>query len=118
MARLLIIDDEPSLCEALAMALDDLFEVTTASTGRTGLACLAHEAVSMVLLDLHLPDLDGYTILQQIRVQQPRLPVVVLTGDPALATQAQHYGATDVVIKPWDLDILRVRLWQTFMDSR
>jgi CheY-like chemotaxis protein len=119
-ARVLIIDDEPSLRIVLLLALEDLFQVVTAATGGEGLTRLQHDPISIVLLDLHLPDLDGFEVLQRIRAFDPQIIVFILTGDPdpTIVTRAKLLGAVGVLLKPWDIDALRTQLWQTWEHTR
>jgi DNA-binding NtrC family response regulator len=114
MPTCLVIDDDASLREVLAFALEDLFEVCTAATGAEGLTRLQNDPIPLVLLDLHLPDLDGVEVLQRITALDPHIAVVILTGDPdsPLVTQAMQQGAVDLLIKPWDIDTLRSQLWE------
>jgi CheY-like chemotaxis protein len=112
----LVIDDEPSIRTVLLLALEDLFQVVTAATGGEGLTRLQHDPISIVLLDLHLPDLDGFEVLQRIRAFDPQITVFILTGDPdpIIGARAKLLGAVGVLPKPWDIDTLRTQLWQTW----
>jgi CheY-like chemotaxis protein len=114
MPTCLVIDDDASLRDVLTFALEDLFQVSTAATGAEGLAQLQDDSIPLVLLDLHLPDLDGFEVLQRIMSLDPQIAVVILTGDaePTLIARAKQYGAVDVLSKPWDIDILREQLWE------
>ena len=119
-ARVLVIDDEPSLRTVLLLILEDLFHVVTAATGGEGLTRLQHDPISMVLLDLHLPDLDGFEVLQRIRALDPQITVFILTGDPdpTIGARAKLLGAVGVLPKPWDIDTLRAQLWQTWEHTK
>lgn len=115
-----MIDDDASLREVLAFALEDLFQVYTVATGTEGLTRLQDDPMPLVLLDLHLPDLDGFEVLRRITALDPQITVIILTGDPepSLIDQAMQYGAADVLIKPWDIDTLRAQLWQTLTHAQ
>ena len=119
-ARVLVIDDEPSLRTVLFLVLEDLFQVVTAATGGEGLTRLQHDPISIVLLDLHLPDLDGFEVLQRIRALDPQITVFILTGDPdpTIGARAKLLGAVGVLPKPWDIDTLRAQLWQTWEHTK
>jgi CheY-like chemotaxis protein len=110
----LVIDDDASLREVLALALEDLFQVFTVATGAEGLARLQDDPMPLVLLDLHLPDLDGFEVLRRITALEAQIAVIMVTGDPepTLVAQAMQQGAADVLSKPWDIDTLREQLWQ------
>ena len=107
-ARVLVIDDEPSLRTVLFLVLEDLFQVVTAATGGEGLTRLQHDPISIVLLDLHLPDLDGFEVLKWIR-QQPglrTLRVIVLTASAHIrdVNIAYQLGANSFLVKPLDFE--------------
>jgi CheY-like chemotaxis protein len=120
MPACLVIDDDASLREALTLALEDLFQVYTAATGAEGLTRLQDDPIPLVLLDLHLPDLDGFEVLRRITALNPQIAVVILTGDaePTLVAQAMQHGAADVLSKPWDIDTLRSQLWEILIRAQ
>jgi signal transduction histidine kinase len=117
-ARILVIDDEPANTTVLARLLASLGyrRVTTTNDPREALALYARLQPDLVLLDLLMPDIDGYAILGQIADpthREIRPPVLVLTADVTLAARqrALELGAADFVTKPFDhLEVaLRIR---------
>lgn len=108
----LVIDDDPSLREALTVLLEDDFRVATVATGAEGLALLAQEVIPLVLLDLRLPGMPGLEVLQHIKAQAPNTAVMILSAlqDVTTVVDAMQYGATDFLPKPYDNDDLRNRL--------
>jgi class 3 adenylate cyclase len=87
---------------------------TVAENGRQGLALLRERAFDMVLLDIMMPEMDGYQVLEQIRAD-PRLrqiPVVVISGveDMASIVRCIELGAADYMLKPCDPLLLRARV--------
>jgi DNA-binding NtrC family response regulator len=110
--RLLVIDDDPGLCEALTTLLEDEFQVATAATGAEGLTLLAQTAIPVVLLDLRLPDLPGLEVLAQLKALAPTTQVLMLTviTDLPVVVEALRYGACDYLAKPSDIDYLRARV--------
>ena len=106
----LIIDDEPSLHDALRELLGDDYDVRSAPDGERGLELLRSERCSCILLDLTLPGMDGLTFLQRLRDRDVRTPVIVLTASKTVqsAVRAMRLGAEDYLTKPWDPDELRL----------
>lgn len=115
MARtILIVDDEPAIVQTLAGILqDEGFEVLTAPDGETALQVVEEEGPDLVFLDIALPGLDGLEVLQQLKEQQPLLPVVMISayGNVENAVRATRLGAYDFIEKPPHADkiILTVR---------
>ncbi|AWM39372.1 Transcriptional regulatory protein ZraR [Gemmata obscuriglobus] len=110
MANLLIVDDEESLLYSLEAGLstDDL-AVSTATTGREGVAAVRAQTPDAVILDVRLPDMTGLEVFDQIRALDPRLPVVMITAYAAADTaiEAVKRGAFEYLLKPVDLHRLR-----------
>jgi len=90
----LVIDDEEQVCQALVRVVERLgCRARAATTGAEGLALVAREAPDLVLLDLLMPGMSGPQFLEELRMIQPELPVVVVTGYPdgeLMAKAAQH----------------------------
>lgn len=105
MACLLIVEDEAKQASLLAQFLTAKgFTVLTAATGEQALALVATQPVQLVLLDLHLERsrLSGLEVLDQLRAQQPTLPVLVLSGsiEEEQKTKALARGAKQFLEKP------------------
>jgi DNA-binding NtrC family response regulator len=101
----LIVDDEAEIRESLQTLLEmEGFEVATAGTGEDGLAQMAEQPFDLILLDLTLPGRNGMEILSEIRAQETRLPVIMITayGTVENAVRAMQSGAANFVQKPWD----------------
>src|SRR3984957_13485390 len=101
----LIIDDEAEIRESLQTLLEmEGFEVETAVTGEDGLSQIGDRPFDLILLDLGIPGRDGMDILAEIRSQDSRLPVIMITayGTVENAVRAMQSGATNFVQKPWD----------------
>jgi len=107
MARILVVDDDQVVCDLLSMALSPHgHEVLTATNGHDALALFQRHRPSVTLLDLSMPEMDGMTVLRQIRALNPRAAVMVLTGrgTPELENQARELGVTDFLKKGLSLD--------------
>lgn len=107
---ILIIDDDKlirwSMSELLTRAG---FRVREASTGMGGLAVVDHGLADLVLLDIALPDQDGFSVLKGIRQVRPDLPVLMMTADATFesAERALRLGAQGYLDKPYDPAVLQ-----------
>lgn len=111
-ARILIIDDEPQIRRFLGISLRaSEYEVLEAENGANGLGYLASPGIDLVILDLGLPDMDGYEVLLKIR-EFSTVPVVVLTvrSDEFEKVKLLDAGANDYLTKPFGLQELLARL--------
>jgi DNA-binding NtrC family response regulator len=112
------VDDEQDIREASERILARIgFQVLKASRGDEGLAVLAKEKVSIVLLDLKMPGMDGLEVLQHIRSLDETIQVIVITGYATIETaiEAMKLGAYDFISKPFEPDQLRIvvnRAWE------
>lgn len=114
-ARVLIVDDEPLNLRLLEARLGQLgFKPLPAASGADALALLRREAVSAVLLDIRMPDMDGFAVLEAVRGEgaHDKLPVVMLSADadPATIERCYALGADDYLVKPYHTVDLKVRL--------
>ncbi|HTJ56531.1 MAG TPA: response regulator transcription factor [Devosiaceae bacterium] len=110
--KVLVIDDEPPIRKLLRMGLTTQgYETLEAATGQSGLDQLAAKP-DLVILDLGLPDMDGFDVLRAIRARNDSVPIVVLSsrGEEAGKVAALDLGADDYVTKPFGLDELLARL--------
>lgn len=103
MAKVLLCDDEESLCRALARLLRSSFEVVTAD-GPGALARLEEASFDVVVTDLRMPQVSGFEVLDAVRKRSPRTPVIVMSGNAEIhdAVRAMRAGARDFLIKPID----------------
>ena len=106
--KILIIDDEPNICESLQGALDDEgYSVQTALSGEEGLRCVATEQINLVFLDILMPGgIDGIETLRRIKQTSPDTEVIMITGHGTfdLALEAGKLGGLDFLGKPLSLD--------------
>ena len=105
----LVVDDDPSVCEMIAQALD--LEGITYSLARNGaeaLARLEEQVPAVILLDINMPVLDGAAFSAELdaRGLRERVAVVVMTADSRVSYYDRFCGADDVLAKPFDLDRL------------
>ncbi len=107
-----MVEDDPSIREMAALGLRNAgFHVTTAVDGREGLQRFRHDPVDLVVLDVMLPELDGFEVCREIR-KDSRVPVVMLTAktDTTDVVAGLELGADDYVTKPFELPELVARL--------
>jgi two-component system OmpR family response regulator len=111
--RLLVVEDEHDLADALRRALEEeAFAVDVAGDGEEGLFKIRELSYDAVILDLMLPRLDGWSVLQAARADGIRTPVLVLTARDAIAERVRglNLGADDYLIKPFALAELVARV--------
>jgi CheY-like chemotaxis protein len=104
---ILVVDDDPAILHTLSLVLtDEGYTVLTARNGHEALTCLHHQRPALVLLDLHLPVMNGWDVLDTLRVHGPTVPVVVMTAGTTARAEAVRHGAAAYVHKPFELDDL------------
>jgi two-component system KDP operon response regulator KdpE len=109
---ILVVDDEPPILRLVRAKLKvDGYEVLTASRGEEALGILEDEVPDLVVLDVMMPDMDGFETLRRIR-EHSQVPVVMLTarGSDADKLKGLQSGADDYVTKPFNPDELEARI--------
>ena len=112
MAKVLVIDDDPSLNRALRLGLQaGGHDVTTAATGEHGISQTALTNPDVVVLDMGLPDMDGIAVCRTIRGWSD-VPIIILsaTGTENRKVAALNAGANDYVTKPFSMPELEARI--------
>jgi DNA-binding response OmpR family regulator len=107
--KILIIEDDVSTCEAIRLSLEIFDPVSTlaiAEKGRAGLEKVREEHFDVVVLDLGLPDIDGFEVLKKLRTFS-QTPVLIVSGrhDPEIITNALKEGAQDFILKPFNTQV-------------
>ncbi len=113
MKRLLLVEDDQLIARTLRMGLHYRgFEVTPCETAEAGRREFARQAFDIAILDVNLPDTDGYSLCRELRTRQPDLPILMLTArvDEDSAVKGIEFGADDYVRKPFGLEELTARL--------
>jgi DNA-binding response OmpR family regulator len=111
--RILIIEDEPDLVRGLRDALEfEGFEIASAGQGSEGVKTLRERGADLVLLDLMLPDANGFSVCEEIRVTHPLVPVIMLTARSQETDKIRGLavGADDYVTKPFSVGELVARI--------
>ena len=113
MSRILIVEDNADLAFGLRASLEaEGHTVMVAEDGHLGLARVRDWQPQLVILDLSLPHVDGYTVLQTVRAEGNNVPVLILTarGAETDIVRGFHLGADDHVTKPFGLSVLLARV--------
>ncbi len=116
MHKILVIDDDTSICECLSMYLSEEGYVTdTANTGRQGLDAFSQNRADLVILDVRLPDIDGFEVLKALKSAGKDVPVIMISAfhDPASVTKALNGGAFAYIPKPVNI----VTMEQAILDA-
>lgn len=106
MAKILVIDDEQGIRNLLDTLLRKKgYDVVLAENGWKGLELFRRERPDVIVLDLKMPEMDGLTVLRQIRSLDPRTPVIMLTGagTPETEQRVRALGVTEYVEKEFSL---------------
>ena len=109
--QVLVVDDEASIREGSKRILERMgFGVFKAANGEEGLSIIVSQDISIVLLDLKMPGIDGMEVLQRIKEIDKKILVIVITGFATLETaiEAMKRGAYDFIPKPFEPDQLRI----------
>ncbi|MEP7064728.1 MAG: sigma-54 dependent transcriptional regulator [Gemmatimonadota bacterium] len=109
MATVLVIDDTPAVTAVLGAFFERAgHQVVRVHSGEEGITAYQRTRPDLVLLDLQLPDMNGFDVLERIREDEPIVIIVTGHGDIPIAVQALQRGAENFLTKPVDLDHLRV----------
>lgn len=111
--RILVVDDEPSITDLVATVLRyEGFSVRTAPTGRKALTAVTSFRPHLVVLDVMLPDLDGFEVQQRLTADGSRVPILFLTARDATEDKVRGLtmGADDYMTKPFSLEELVARV--------
>lgn len=109
---LIIEDDETALFLMADLLKDSGFLVDTVTTATDGISCLNNKKYNLLLLDLNLPDFNGFDVLSNIS-STIAIPTIVISAynDISIKVQAFRYGANDYMSKPVDFRELEARIW-------
>ena len=111
--RILVVEDEVHIAEGLRLNLTlQGYFVELASTGAEAINAWNHHRADLVLLDIMLPGIDGLSVLESIRLQDERVPVLILSARGASEDRVKGLstGADDYLPKPFNLDELLLRI--------
>ena len=108
LAHILVVDDDLMNLRIVEMMLGKQFQVSCVTSGAEALAFLKEQRPDLILLDLRMPQMDGFQVLEQLKAEEgyQAIPVVFLTGeeDPEVRKQGLEKGALDFITKPFVKD--------------
>ncbi|NOQ47333.1 MAG: response regulator [Desulfobulbaceae bacterium] len=111
--KILLVDDEKDFVETLAerMRSRDM-NVSTCLNGKDALEKIDAESFDAIVLDLQMPEMDGIEALKRIRAKNPKLQVILLTGQATVekSIEAMKLGAMDLLEKPTDIETLTEKI--------
>lgn len=110
MKRLLIVDDNEDICDALAMNLEHTYEIRIAHDGREALRLIDAGGIDAVVLDLMMPILDGAQVMRALNAREHAPPVVLASAARDLEEQARVLRSADWISKPFDIASLEAKL--------
>jgi DNA-binding response OmpR family regulator len=113
MKRILIIEDDISILNGLRDVLTfKSYEVHTATDGETGYTAAVESSPDLIILDIMVPEMDGFTLCRKLRDEGNKTPVLMLTaqGEEPDKVKGLDYGADDYVTKPFSLPELLARI--------
>lgn len=111
--RLLIIDDEPDILDKLRQVLEaEHYTINTASDGEEAIDRIFADEYDLILLDVMLPNIDGFKVLKEIRTAEIATPVLMLTAKTAVGDRVHglNLGADDYLTKPFSIAELLARI--------
>jgi len=112
-SRVLVVDDEPSIVEVISMALRfQGFEVETASTGHDAIAAVNRFKPHLMVLDVMLPDIEGFEVANRLGAQRAGVPIIFLTARDSTEDKVRGLsgGGDDYMTKPFSLEELVARI--------
>lgn len=112
--KLLVIDDDAAVTELLTLLLKSHgYEVVSVNSGSDGVALLHERKIDLVVLDLMMPDMDGWDVCRKVRTFS-NVPIIVLSAlnDPAMIASILDTGADDYLVKPTPSSVLIAHIRQ------
>ena len=121
MDRILLVEDEQSIREPVKLNLElEGYEVVSASTGKKALKATKEQHFDLMILDIMLPEVDGYQIAEQVRLTNTKVPIIMLTAksDGPDRILGLKKGADDYLTKPFQLEELLLRVEKLLTRSK
>ena len=111
--RILLVEDEQSLADTIKLNLElEGYKVQLAGDGKKALKMFKQERFDLVILDVMLPEMDGFTVCEAIRLENEQIPVLFLTAKNSSSDRVTglKIGADDYLTKPFNLEELLLRI--------
>ena len=115
--KILVVDDEQQLALAVKIRLQSQgYQVVTANDGRQALEAVASDPPDLIILDVLMPVMDGYSCLRELnsRFGRAKIPVIILTARDRMKDLFELEGIEDYIIKPFDHEDLLLRIDRVF----
>ncbi len=114
MKHVLIVDDNKTSLSLAKSALNDMYKVTAVTSGMQALKFLERNSCDVILLDINMPEMDGFQIMKKIQANTAHadIPIIFLTADSDAETESRclEEGAADFIAKPFVLTVMRSRV--------
>lgn len=111
--RVLAVDDEPNMRRLIEITLRQAgYRPVIASNGKEALNILKTDGADIVISDLHMPEMDGISLLKNMRESGIQIPVIIVTahGEIQSAVEAMKLGAADYILRPFDLETIEIAI--------
>jgi len=118
---ILAVDDEPHMRRLLEISLRQAgYRALSAGNGREALALIQQQQIDLVVSDLHMPGMSGLVLLENLRKQYERLPFIMVTaqGEIKTAVEAMKLGASDYILRPFELETLEIAIKKALAVNR
>lgn len=117
MKKILVIDDDPNIVELLKSRLTaNQFDVRTAKDGQEGLRKVEASPPDLIILDILMPHMDGFTFVRALKRLEKKIPVIVLTAKDKMRDLFELEGIHHYIVKPYHPEDLLKRI-HTCLDS-
>ncbi len=121
MPRILVVDDEPRMCDSLKILLADRgYDIKTSNSGEEAITHVTNHPFDLVLLDVVMPGMDGYQVMDYLKRHHPELLIIMMTGNASVdsAVGALRRGAYDYLSKPFSHEGLLKRVENALEQKR
>jgi len=118
---ILAVDDEPHMRRLLEISLRQAgYRALSAGNGREALELIQQQQIDLVVSDLHMPGMSGLVLLENLRKQYERLPFIMVTaqGEIKTAVEAMKLGASDYILRPFELETLEIAIKKALAVNR
>lgn len=114
MKHILIVDDNKTNLSSAKSALTDQYKVTAVTSGAQALKFLSRNTCNLILLDINMPEMDGFEVMEKIRENEnnAEIPIIFLTANnnPQTESRCLEAGAADFIAKPFVMNVMRSRI--------
>ena len=120
-ANILLVEDEENLHDALKLNLElEGYEITSAYDGNEALKAVKDEYFDLIIMDVMLPEVDGVTVTETIRIQNNEVPILILSAKNSSADRVLGLkkGADDYMVKPFNLEELLLRVDKLILKNK